>query len=318
MKLSKKLGGLLLAFAVVLTLVVIPAPEVNAAVASPNNLVQTGASGTSISIKWDAVAGATGYKLDLCVGGYSGTVYQTTTVGPNVTAYTFQNTPKGVEWVAKVYTLSSAGSSTFPTYKYVYSAPATPANIYLYEWKPNTAKPIVKWAGKLGASYGYYPTGYEVKFTTLAGKKIKTYKTTSTSIQKTIKKAKNEGFKISIRSYRTINTPNGQAKIYSDWSKIKYFVSYPKIKGASYYSGSSTSTVTWKKVKNAKKYVIYKVSGYSGNYKLKKWKTVSGSTTSISVPRSFGKIVIVPQIKVKGKTYKYKKGDYDWLSGTYV
>ena len=317
MKLSKKLGVLLLALAVVLTLVVIPAPEVNAYVASPNNVIQTGASGTSISIKWDAVAGATGYKLELCVGGYSGQIYQTTTVASNVTAYTFQNAPKGVEWVAKVYTLSSAGASS-ASYKYVYSAPATPANIYLYQWKPNTAKPYVKWAGKLGASYGYYPTGYEVKFTTLAGKKIKTYKTTGTYIQKTIKKAKNEGFKISIRSYRTINTPSGQAKIYSDWSKTKYFVSYPKIKKSVHYLGSSTSTVTWKKVKNAKKYVIYKVSGSYGNYKLKKWKTVSGSTTSISVPRSYGKIVIVPQIKVKGKTYKYKKGDYDWLSGTYV
>lgn len=317
MKLSKKLGVLLLALAVVLTLVVIPAPEVNAAVASPNNLVQTGASGTSISIKWDAVAGATGYKLDLCVGGYSGPVYQTITVGPNVTAYTFQNTSKGVEWVAKVSTLSSAGASS-ASYKYVYSAPATPANIYLYQWKPNTANPWIRWAGKIDATYGYWPSGYEVKFTTLAGKKIKTYKTTSASLQKTIKKAKNEGFKVSIRSYRTINTPNGQTNIYSDWSKTKYFVSYPKIKKSVHYLGSSTSTVTWKKVKNAKKYVIYKVSGYSGNYKLKKWKTVSGSTTSVSVPRSYGKIVIVPQIKVKGKTYKYKKGDYDWLSGTYV
>ena len=84
MKLSKKLGVLLLALAVV-----IPAPEVNAYVASPNNVIQTGASGTSISIKWDAVAGATGYKLELCVGGYSGQIYQTTTVASNVTAYTF-------------------------------------------------------------------------------------------------------------------------------------------------------------------------------------------------------------------------------------
>ena len=89
MKLSKKLGVLLLALAVVLTLVVIPAPELNAYEASPNNVIQTGASGTSISIKWDAVAGATGYKLELCVGGYSGQIYQTTTVASNVTAYTF-------------------------------------------------------------------------------------------------------------------------------------------------------------------------------------------------------------------------------------
>ena len=321
MKLSKRIGSFMLALAVIMTLVMVPKFESNASVSTPTFLYQTGATANSISFKWNGVADATGYQVILRAKTSSGPVAFQDIVPANQTSITVtQNIYKGYQYYAQVYAVKGSEYSRTYAGGTLYAMPATPGNIYLYDWSPNSSTPYLRWAGVVDSDYAYTPYGYEVQYYTLAGKKVKKFTCSYNSLYKSVSKIKNQGFKVSIRSY--IEYPTGQgglrARTYSDWSKQKSFVSYPKIKSSKHYIGSSISTVKWKKVKGAKKYVIYKASGSGTTLKLKKWKTVSGSTTSIEVPRSYNKIVIVPQIKVKGKTYKWKKGDYQGIHGTYV
>ena len=130
-------------------------------------------------------------------------------------------------------------------------------------------------------------------------------------------KIKNAGLKVQIRSYANVTNSAGNITIWSDWSKAKAFVPQPQPKSR-HYIGSSTSTVTWNKIKNAKSYTIYKVTGSYGNYKFKKYKKVGAGTTSITVPRSLGSVTIVPEVKVKGKKYKWNKKDNGYFYGVSV
>ena len=312
MKLGKRVGSLLLTLAIIMALVVTPSFKSNAYVSSPNNLAQTNASGNNISIQWDAVSGATLYTVSVKLGGYYGQLISSQPVTTNSATITVPY--RGARYAVEVTATTAEGTSSAAS-RLVYSIPLTPGNIYVSSWRPKTNKPYLEWAGY--SEDGYIPSGYEVKITTLAGKKVKTYKTSSRYLYKGISKIKNAGFKVQIRSCYTISTPSGNKNLWSDWSKVKAFVPQPD-PSSRRYIGSSTTTLKWSKIKNAKSYTIYKVTGSYPNYKFKKYKKVSGSTTSTTVPHSLGRVTIIPEVKVKGKKYKWNRKDFGTFYGVSV
>ena len=300
MKLGKRIGSFMLALAVIITLVMVPKFDSNAFVASPTFLYQTGASANAISFKWTGTADAAAYDVIVRVQNSYGQVVASGTVPATQTSVSFNNVAKGVQYYAQVYAVKDGVRSSGYASNYLYAMPLTPGEIYIDTWYQGKNNPYIRWAGAGSNTYNFTPNGYEVKITTLAGKKISTVSTYSTSLYKSMNKVKNAGFKISIRSYVNVSIGSGQyARLYSDWSKAKAFVPGAKVKKAELID-NSTGKLTWKKVKNAKSYTIYRKSGS----KFKKVKTVKGTSTTLKKDYFLNGIIVAPNVKVKGKTYK--------------
>ena len=273
---------------------------------SVTNVKQTGAvNGKSITWTWDKYPGAVSYDVII----YDGSTYSDP-VQTTANSYTLNvsGLSKGYAILVKVNT--ALGATNISGTAVGYTAPVVPNTITVWEWIAGSASVDLRWYGVKADSY-YVPDGYDVKITTLAGKKIKTYKNVKSncssygeykyvqSFKKTIKKAKNAGFKISVRSYKTLDSGK---KIYSKWSKAKAFVPGAKLKKGEATS-YSTGRLYWNKVKNAQSYTIYRMTGTDTYKKVKK---VSGSTLSAELPKSYfyNGLFVTADVKVKGKKYK--------------
>lgn len=174
------------------------------------------------------------------------------------------------------------------------SAPAKVRTVVCYQWEPDTGNPVIAWKGVSA-------DGYQVEIKTLGGKLVKRVTTSSTMYYfYNLKTIKNAGFKVRVRAYNNVSSK----KKFGSWSAAKVIVPQAKA-GAKHVYYTSTATLSWKPVKNAVGYRIYILTESNGTYKLKSYKKVGKQVTSISVPRNLGKVVISPDVKVKGKTHKF-------------
>ena len=310
MKTRKRVTSFLLALAVAIALIITPSYDAQAAtyIYAPTNIAQTAADGKKkqIVVRWDGAANAVSYNVIVRVGGSTGQICMSGNVKSN--GATLNGVIPGVAYYIEVKSVAADGTvSNYSNTKTLYSVPAKPKNVVLYTWRPDTTNFSLDWTGYNKNQAGYFiPDGYEVKLTTLAGKNIGTFKTTSAYLSKTVAKAKNAGFKVKIRAYNIINEYSSTAptfKTYSSWSDVKAFVPQPKM-GATYKLRESTANLSWKPVKNARSYTIYGIKKVGNTYKYTKYKTVSGSTTSCKVPRSLGYVAVFPTVKVGGRAYK--------------
>ena len=259
--------------------------------------MQTFVSAGKIGISWAASKGAVKYRVEVLN-------YSTKVVVANqyvtTTSFVFNSAADGVKYDFHIYAIAADGTeSSYGRSVYGYALPKAPNKIYLYNWKPGTNKPYIEW-NKTDDSL-YFADGYQVKIMTLAGKKVKTCNVSARYINTAFSKIKNAGFKVQIRGYINIDVNGRKTTVYGLWSKPKAFVAQPSPSSTRRYSESKT-TLKWTKIKNAKSYTIYKVTGSTNNYKFKKYKTVKG--TSIKVKKNSGKYAIYANVKVKGKTYK--------------
>ncbi len=308
-KAIKKILSLVLALMLIFSVVNIPAVESKAATGVVTNLRWSGTKkGKEISWTWDAFPGATGYKVVLVDVATSGVLYDGIVT---TTSFTYKTKAKSQKIAIGVYVVDAVGVSLDYAAEFGYTYPVAPNTIRVWDWMQGTGSVTLRWYG-LKKTSGYVPDGYEIKTTTLDGKKKKVYKMKTNcslsayaedalleTFSKNIKGCKNAGFKVSIRSYKI--SPNGK-KMYSAWSKAKAFVPAAKITKA--YRMGSNGKAVWNPIKNATSYTIYrKVAGVN---KLVKVKTVSGSSTSAVLPVSYfySGLVVTANVRVKGKTYK--------------
>ena len=308
MKTRKRVTSFLLALAIAFAIIITPNYDAKAAtyVYAPGRIIQTSATKKEIKFVWEAGTNATSYNVYVRLGGPSGQIWTAANLKSN--GAVLKGVKPGVQYYVEIFSVGADGKvSSYSSTKTVYAAPAKPKGVYLDSWYSSTNNMTVKWSGYNSNQVGYYcPDGYEVKVMTLAGKNIKTFKVSSQYLSKTINSIKDAGFKVKIRSYYVVNQYSSYAKAfktYSAWSDVKAFVPQPKM-GATYRTRETTANFSWKPIKNASSYTVYGIKKVGNSYKYTKFKTVPASVTSVTVPRSLGKVTVFPTVKVGGRTYK--------------
>lgn len=286
------------------------------------SIKQTSGTKNKIGLQWNSVSGASGYVLAKISGSKVEKQYNLTTNKATIPAqagkhygdyyvYTYRRSESN--YIALSY-------SSWPGT--LYAAPVNPqyvadAKAGTLEWVPAKKGNIITIGWKPNTNYDY-PTGYQIQIYSLDGKKRLYTTKTTTRTKITINNAKlrkainNRGFKVRIRSYKEAN---GGVKCWSDWSAFKAVVPQVCTKRSNFKVVSSSAVkVTWKKIANAKYYVVYySKNPYSSNAKWVK-KKVSAKTTSFVV-RGLKKyqtfcIYAVPVVKVGGKTYRGQVCEY--------
>ena len=297
----------LLVIALLLCFTFIPAVSAQAASYYSGQVTdarQIEAGNNYVTLTWSPVSGAKYYVItaydssynEVIIARTASTTYKITGLQNNVTDNVYVYPVGTVDDGSEDYGYRS-GSVKIAT------TPSQVTNFDLYRWYPhkkvsynktNVNKVWLKW------DVNYYADGYEIEIYSLKDKKLKTYKTTSSSSYDfTLKSIKNKGFKMRIRSYVTCDNKN----YYSDWTSKKVVIPQATILST---SGRTTRTVKWAKVTGAKSYTVYKTTNGGKSYK--KVKTVGKNTTKYSIKKmqtgsQYG-VAIVANVKVGKKTYK--------------
>ena len=276
------------------------------------SIKQTSGTKNKIGLQWNSVSGVTGYVVAKISGSKVEAQYNVTTNKATVPSqagthysgyYVYSYKRSESNYIALGY-----GQST----GILYSAPVNPqyvadAKAGTLVWKPATKGNVITIGWKPNPNYDR-PSGYQVQIYSIDGKKRLYTTKVTTKREITINNAKlrkainNRGFKVRIRSYQEAN---GGVKCWSDWSAFKTIVPQACIKTGKAVSNSAAK-VYWKKVANAKYYVVY----YRKNTRSSKWtkKKVSAKTTSYVI-RGLKKyqtfeVYTIPVVKVGGKTYR--------------
>lgn len=253
-------------------------------------ITQTNATASAISLKWNPVAGADGYKI-----------YITTS---NLNSAKYLGMVRNA--AATIQKLSASGSYTvyvFPVrinedgfvaesnfgYSYAYGLKTLPAKINQLEitryWE-NSKKVVAEWT-EVNAD------GYEIQLYTYNGKKpVKKFTSRSNYVYLTNVK-QTSFYKFRVRPYVMI----GVTKKYGSWSAYKEFAQPVKFSAKSGALKSKSISVKWTKMKGAKNYTIYMSTNEKGGYK----KVTTTKKTSYKVK------------KFKKKALKYNKNYYFYV-----
>lgn len=225
----------------------------------PSDAVQTAATLDSISLKWNAVTNATGYKI--YIGAFNATAssdYKYLGVAKS-TSCKIQKLLPGTAYKVRILAQNSS-----ETAKYYVSLGCTT----LYK-----GAKIRKISNNSSGTFTFLMqtpspvnaiTGYHVTYTNYAtGKSFSRYYNSRYSFQVTPKE--NTFYRLVIKPYITLNGK----KFVSPSGTVKYIARQPKLSKLGYTSNSMT--IGWKKVAGATSYSIY--VKYPGSSSYKKVKT---------------------------------------------
>lgn len=231
------------------------------------------ATTSGVSISWDKVDGATGYKIFRKVKGGKWKTIKTTSA--KTTSYTDKDATSGKKIYYAVKAINGSYISEYDTHTVTYIKTPT------VSIKNITSGVRVSWKKVSGAtSYEVYRKAGSAK----SWKKIKTTKSTAYT-DKSVKSGTTYKYCI-----RAIGSSAKSAYGGSSYEKIR-FLAAPELEKIK--STKSGVTIYWDDVKGASKYHIYRKTG-SGDFKL--LKTVSGKSTVKYLDKS----------AKKGKTYSYR------------
>lgn len=232
-----------------------------------DSVKQTKASTTSISLKWDAVSGATKYMVE----------YWDSSLGTNTAkkAYTTTNSikltglSKNKKYSGRVYAMRSNSTNT-------YTAMQEARSFSSMKVKPTKVTGFtvdyVSMSTKKSPYYLDYSIdknavadGYQYEVYNAKDKKIISGKTTGyTRVRiKSGSLKKNQFYKVRVRAY--IGLPDNNM-VYGTWSNPKYtakIIDKLTIKT----SGTKVKKISWSKVDGATGYIIYTAPRSSGKYK---------------------------------------------------
>lgn len=273
------------------------------------NIKETKATETSITLSWSKTAGANAYQIECRKVGADASSVNTVYVG-NVTSYTAAKLSKNAEYYFDIapVNLSASGYKSIGYGTGIYNVPTLPTKVTGLDsefWSLTSNYLELEYAARNSAD------GYQYQVYTVDGKKkLVDGKAASTSPYFSSSKLKGYKFmKVRVRAYININ---GKAK-YGAWSAWDYFARQPKIESKNTKSGIK---ISWSKVAGAKNYVVYVSTKKDSGYK--KLTTTTKTSTTIKkcgkASLKSGKTYyyyVVANKKVGNKTYKSDTG-YCW------
>ena len=241
-------------------------------VAKVEGLTQTGATVDSISMKWNAVSGATAYSV-YRYNGYGNYTLIGSTTG---TTYTVKGLTASQEIqyfvIATVKTATGiTGQSSLYTRVYMHTVPAKVSYVSMTNYWEYIQEAKYEWNSV------NYANGYQFQLLNYKGKSLLSKETTGSYIY--VKPFKKGVFtKARVRAYIIVNNQ----KIYGAWSDSSYNASSKKISAKRSKNGKKI-TVKWKKISGATGYkVLISTKSDSG---FKKVKTLGKKKTSITITK---------------------------------
>lgn len=258
----------------------------------------TTAKETSVSFKWSAASGATGYRIEYYAAGSSSSTAKT--ISTAATSITVPNLSKNKEYEFCIYSYRAAGSfksslSYGPSF-YAAVLPTKVTGVDCSNFDPSVKKGDATFDWKINS----LADGYQYEIYTYNGKsKLVSGTTTSYSyveIQSSKLKTR-QYYRIRVRAYY-INHNN--TKQYGAWSSFDYF-SRSASQDVTLKKSGGKIKASWSKVKGATGYTVY-LSTNGTSYK--KMGTTAKTTLKIKQSLKTGKsyyVRIVPYYK-KGKT----------------
>ena len=273
--------------------------------AEVTGLCTTDRSASSITLSWDAAAGAAGYTV-YAYDADSKTYEKIAEVTDNATSYQITELDPATVYRFKVEAFEkNAGGTVAGAASKEYEDVTLPEQIQGAEAAGADAAVSLSWEEAAGAG------GYQIyRLNTKTGKYAvcTTIKKADTTAFQDTKLAANTTYTYKIRAYKVFEGEN----YYGEFSKpvkakTKAVVTKPaKVTGLKASSKSSAVTLKWNKVSKAGGYQIYRLNTKTGKYT--KLATVKGETkTSYSNTKL-----------TKKKTYKYKVRAYKTSGGKTV
>lgn len=266
-----------------------------------NHVQFTDATETSISLTWNAVDGATSYKVEYALDSFDNAAVAYT----NTASITLTGLTKNAKYDIKIYSQRQDGTDFIAYEKYastVWNIPTLPTKITGVDC--TYFNPSVK-EGRANFEWdrNEVADGYKFEIWKYNGKKkIVSVTTTSYSVYayKNSKLKDRQIYKIRVCGY--VNTSNNEQK-YGAWSSYDYFSRCTGSDTKLTKTGSKIKA-SWKKVKGATSYTVYMSTKTNGKYK----KMGTTKKTSYTINKNIKKktnyyVRIVPNYKKGGKTY---------------
>ena len=189
--------------------------EANAIKPAATSIQSLSNGSDGITVKWETIGNATGYKLYRKTGTGSWKAIKTISGGGTASYIDTQATKNGTTYSYRIYTLIKANGTT-------YKSKASAAKPICYLSTPD--KPTVKNNAAKAATVTWKKnkkaTGYQIKYVTGSTKKTVKVKGTSTLTTTLTKLTKNKTYKIYVRSYVTQDGVTSYSK-YSSAVSVK-------------------------------------------------------------------------------------------------
>lgn len=261
--------------------------QVATALSDVTGLAQSGATANTISMTWNAVAGATGYQIYRYNGykDYTQVATATTNAG-TVSGLTASTTVRYFVIAAKTtsagFTVTSDGYTTAS----MRTLPAKVSKVAMTTYYDNINVAYYGWTAVDNVD------GYQFQLLNSKGKSLYTSNETSNSVRIS-PYFKGVFTKARVRGYIIV----GNSKLYGPWSGYNYNASSKSIKMKRTKNGKKI-TVSWKKITGAAGYRVYVSTKSTGGWK--KVKSLSSKKKSCTVTK-YGKKKLS-----KKKTYYIK------------
>ncbi len=268
------------------------AVKVKAATAplAPKKIEQTAATSTSVTLTWDASAGATGYQIRFGTTAASAKdIQKISTTSCKLTGLA----PDSKYYVA-IYPVIAVSKNFYASQNCVdnpkvVTTAAAVKSVKLTDWDVKTNTLMFSWDNSVK-----YESGYELELAKTDGTVIKTYPISGrrAKIKALVnKKVKNTPFKYRMRSYTTF----AGVKNYGEWSAYGYAI--PQANVTATKVSDTAVQLKWDKVAGAKSYTVYRATKEGGKYK---------------------KIATVKKTKYKAKKLKTYKDYYFYVKANKV
>jgi hypothetical protein len=239
-------------------------------------LTQTDIQNSSVTISWNAAAGAIGYLVYGPEDNYSSPIRMTSDTkvvlqGTNIVDYEYVVIPYDAESNDHIADYENWATIVVST------LPKKVTGIKYYNSFQNSNKLSVTWTG--------VPCrGFEAICYNKSGKVVQTVDTTSSCGAEFSKTNTQNIYSVVVKSYVVIN---GNQKKYGPTSAKFYAVPQPKITSTNSDVKIGSVKLKWKKVKGAKNYTIYVSKKSSGGFK--KVATVKASKAASYTVKKCGK-----------------------------
>lgn len=245
---------------------------------APKSITQTTATSSSVTLSWDASAGATGYLIRFgTTAGKSKDIQRISTTSCKLTGLE----PDSKYYVA-IYPVIAVSKNFYASQNCVDNAKVVTTagalnGVKMTDWDVKTNVLMFQWDNSVK-----YESGYELEIAKADGTVVNTYDIAGKrAAMKAVllKKVKNTPFQYRMRSYTML----AGVKNYGEWSAYGYAV--PQADVTATKVSNNAVKLSWEPVEGAKTYTIYRATKEGGKYK--KVKTVSKTTYKVKKLKTY-------------------------------